>query len=68
MAHISRLLFLVTMGRIKNGKYELLKIDKTRCFFFFHFIKIIKGPKTSFQSPALCLKHVRKVCYKITNI
>ena len=30
-----------------------------------HFIKIVKGPGTSFQSPTLSQKHVRNVCYKI---
>ena len=28
-----------------------------------HFDKIIKGPGTSFQSPALSQKHVRNVCH-----
>ena len=30
-----------------------------------HFIKTIKGPGTSFQSPILSQKHVRNVCYRI---
>ena len=29
----------------------------------FHFNKIIKGPGTSFKSPALSQKHVRNVCH-----
>ena len=29
------------------------------------FNKIIKGPGTGFQSPALSQKHVKNVCYKI---
>ena len=28
-----------------------------------HFNKIMKGPGTSFQSPALSEKHVRNVCH-----
>ena len=28
-----------------------------------HFNKIIKGPGTSFQSPALSQKHVRNICH-----
>ena len=28
-----------------------------------HFIKIIKGPGASFQSPALSQKHVRNICH-----
>ena len=31
-------------GRIENGKYQLLKIDKS-CYI------VIRGPGTSFQSP-----------------
>ena len=29
---------------------------------YWHFNKIIKGPGTSFQSPALSQKNVRNVC------
>ena len=39
------------MSTIKNGQILL----------YCHFNKIIKGPGTSFQSPALSQKHVRKV-------
>ena len=28
-----------------------------------HFINIIKGPGTSFQSPAFTEKHIRNVCH-----
>ena len=28
-----------------------------------HFNKIIKGPGTSLQSPALCQKHIKIVCH-----
>ena len=44
----------------KNVKYQLLKMARSRCF---RFNKIIKGPGTSFQSPALSQNHVRKVCH-----
>ena len=30
---------------------------------YYHFNKIIKGPGTSFQSPAVTQKHVRNNCY-----
>ena len=30
---------------------------------YYYFNKIIKGPGTSFQSPALSQKHVRNVCH-----
>ena len=42
------------MSTIKNGQILL----------YCHFNKIIKGPGTSFQSPALNQKHDRNVCYK----
>ena len=41
------------MSVIKNGQNSLYR----------HFNKIIKGPGTSFQSPALTQKHVRIVCH-----
>ena len=41
------------MSPIKNGQISL----------YFRFNKIIKGPGTSFQSPALSQKHVRNVCH-----
>ena len=40
------------MSTIKNGHISL----------YCHSNKIIKGPGTSFQSPALSQKHVRNVC------
>ena len=39
------------MSTIKNGQISL----------YYHFNKIIKGPGTSFHSPALSQKHVRNV-------
>ena len=41
------------MSTIKNGQILL----------YCHFNKIIKGPGTSFQSPALSQKHVRNVSH-----
>ena len=41
------------MSTIKNGQITL----------YCHFNKIIKGPGTSFQSPALRPKHVKNVCH-----
>ena len=38
---------------MKNGQISL----------YCHFNKIIKGPGTSFQSPALNLRHIRNVCH-----
>ena len=41
------------MSTIKNDQISL----------YCHFNKIIKGPGTSFQSPAFSQKHVRNVCH-----
>ena len=41
------------MSTIKNGQISL----------YCHFNKIIKGPGTSFQSPALSQKHDKNVCH-----
>ena len=41
------------MSTIQNGQISL----------YCYFNKIIKGPGTSFQSPALSQKHVRNVCH-----
>ena len=41
------------MSTIKNGQISL----------YSHFNKIIKGPGTTFQSPAFSQKHVRTVFY-----
>ena len=41
------------MPTIKNGQISL----------YCHFNKIIEGPGTSFQSPALSQKHVRNYCH-----
>ena len=41
------------MPTIKNDQITL----------YCHFDKIIKGPVTSFQSPALSQKHVRNICH-----
>ena len=40
------------MSAIKNGQISL----------YSRFNKIIKGPGTNLQSPALSQKHVRNVC------
>ena len=42
------------MSTIKNGQISL----------YCHFNKIIKGPGTSFQSPAFSQKHVRNICHR----
>ena len=41
------------MSTIKNGKISL----------YCHFNKIIKQPRTCFQSPALRQKHIKNVCH-----
>ena len=41
------------MPTIKNGQISL----------YCHFSDILKGPGTSFQSPAFSLKHIRNVCH-----
>ena len=38
-------------------------IDNGQIGLYFYFNKIIKGPATSFQSPALNQKYVRNVCH-----
>ena len=43
------------MSTIKNGPISL----------YCHFNKIIKGPASSFQSPALSRKYVRIVCHTV---
>ena len=43
------------MSTIKNGQISL----------YCHFNKIIKGPGTSFQSPAASQKHFRNVCHTV---
>ena len=45
------------MSTIKNGQISL----------YCHFNKIIKGPETSFQSPALRQKHVRD-CFSYSTL
>ena len=50
---------------VKNDKCQLLKIARS-CYC--HSNKIITGPGTSFQSPALSQKHVRNVCHTHTSI
>ena len=41
------------MSTVKDGQIPL----------YYHFNKIIKGPGTSFQSPALSQKHAKRVCH-----
>ena len=40
-----------------------LKIASGEISLHCHFNKIIKGPGTSLQSPALSQKHIRTVCH-----
>ena len=47
------------LGTIKNNKCQLLKMARSCC----HFHKIIKGPGTSFQSPAISQENIRNVCH-----
>ena len=47
------------LGTIKNNKCQLLKMARSCC----HFDKIIKGPGTSFQSPAISQENIRNVCH-----
>ena len=44
--------FEKTDKAIKNGQISL----------YCHFDKIVKGPGTSLQSPALSQKHIKRVC------
>ena len=41
----------------------MLTIKNDQISLYCHSNKIIKGPGTSFQSPALIRKHVRNVCH-----
>ena len=41
----------------------MLTIKNGQILLYCHFAKIIKGPGTSFQSPALAKKHVRNICH-----
>ena len=41
------------MSTIKNGEISL----------YFYFNKIMNGPGTNFQSPALSQQHIRNVCH-----
>ena len=52
---------------VNKGELKIVNIiyQNWQILFYCYFIKIIKGPETSFQSPALSQEHVRKVCYKI---
>ena len=43
------------MSTIKNDHISL----------YCHFNKIVKGPETSFQFPALSQKHVRNICHTV---
>ena len=43
------------MPTVKDGQISL----------YYHFNKIIKGPRTSFQSQALSQKHARHVCHTV---
>ena len=38
-------------------------IKSDQILLYCHFNEIIKGPGTSFQSPAVSQKHVRKACH-----
>ena len=53
--------------RVNKGELKMVNINylKLTVSLYFHFIKIIKGPGTSFQSSALNQKHVRNVRYMI---
>ena len=41
----------------------MFTIENGQILLYCHFNKIIKGPGTSVQSPALSQKYVRNVCY-----
>ena len=49
--------------RIKDGKYQLLNID--RFCYIRHFIKILQGTGTSAQSSALSQIYVNNISHKI---
>ena len=40
-----------------------VKYENGQIWLYYCFTKIIKGPETSFQSPALNKKYIRNVCH-----
>ena len=51
--------------KVNKGQLKLYMstIKNRQILLYCHFNKIIKGPGTSFQSPALSQKHVINVCH-----
>ena len=45
-----------------NQKFYMSTIEHGQISLYCHYNKFIKGPGTSFQSPALNRKHVRNAC------
>ena len=43
----------------------MFSIKNAQISLYCNFNKIIKGPRNSFESPALSQKHVRNVCYTV---
>ena len=48
-----------------NLNWRISTTKNSQILLYFRFNKIIKGPGTSFQSPALSKKHVRNVFHTV---
>ena len=54
----------IILKRVNEGHITILNVNyekKKQISLYCRFNKIIKGPRTSFQSPALNQKHLRNV-------
>ena len=58
---MARFQFFIFFEKVNKGK--LTTIKNGQILLYFHFNEIIKGPGTSFQSPALSQNHVINVCH-----
>ena len=51
--------------KVNKGHLKMLNVNykNGKISVYCRFNKIIKGPGSSFQSPALIQKHIRNVCH-----
>ena len=50
-------------GKLNKGQLKMINVSNFQISLYCHFKKVIKGPGTSSQSPALDQKYVRNVCH-----
>ena len=58
--------FIVFILKVNKGHLKLVNVNyikNSQISLYFHFNKLIKGPGTTFKSPALSQKHVRNICH-----